>query len=190
MVQGTPRTKYPYRKDHRSSHEISPPSQASSGQIEHSYHRVATLNCHPCYRVTSEVVSEWQCCPAGVLLWTEAESIVGHWGKLRASPKWPWDRDEELTAPEDLCYFFASGIFMHFKTYIQKPKISLYSTFFLLGCKRLRQKSCTLISGFCITALNRHTNSMSAHMMPSQTSLHYLTSPAQHHWWKTAKRKH
>lgn len=60
---GTTRTKYPYQKDQRGSHETSPPSQASSGQTEDSYHTVATLNHHPVTRSLTEVVTEWQCCP-------------------------------------------------------------------------------------------------------------------------------
>ena len=72
--------------------------------------------------------------------------------------------------------------------YIQQPNINLYPTFFLLGCKRLYQQSCLLI--WDLTALDGHTNSTSARVMPSQTSLPYPTSPRQHHWWKIAKRKH
>lgn len=93
----------------------------------------------------TEVASEWQCCPAGILLQRDVETIVGQWEKLRASPKWPQNCDKELTAPEDLCYFFARGIFTYFIMYIQKPKISFYSTFFLLGWRRLHQKSLLLI---------------------------------------------
>lgn len=51
-AQGTARTKYPYQKDHRRSQEISPPSQASSGQMNIDITEQLTQNCPPCHQVT------------------------------------------------------------------------------------------------------------------------------------------
>lgn len=132
------------------------------------------------FSVTSlltEVASESQCCPTGILLHREAESTMGQWEKRKAILKWPWGCDEELTAPESLCCFFTRGIFMQFITHIQKPKISLIlhsSSWATKGCVRSHA------SWFYITLYNcpqkAHEQHVRTHdVFPNQPSPLHLT---------------
>lgn len=123
-------------------------------------------------RSLTEVASEWQWCPTRI----HHEPV----GKTQSKPKLTlrlWQRADSSRVPLLFLYFFASRVLLSFRMYIQKKIRSV----FILHSSSWPAKG---------SALKRHTDSISTHMMPSQSSLHHLTSPGQFLWWKTAKRKH
>lgn len=121
-AQGTARTKYPYKKDHRRSQEISPPSQASSGPMNIHITEQLTQNCPPCHQVTDGGGRLSDSAAPRAFSYRVVESISEVVGRPQSKPKVTLRLGQRADSSTPSAVFFARDIFMYFIMYIQKSK--------------------------------------------------------------------